>query len=369
GTAASFDYGPDGERSGKSFVGARHAYLGADAEVLFGQADPQPVVTSWLHPDIRREGQATDVMVKDHLASNRLALRVGAGTIRSDYGPYGQPLTSNGSVPLQGKGYINERYDPETGLQYLHARYYDPLLARFLTPDTWDPDLAGVDTNRYAYAGDDPVNGSDGNGHILDTAWDVGNVVYDAWEAGSGWYSGDDEQYYNALTDLAVDAASALIPGMPAGASKLARAAERAAKKGIPARIERHHVLPKGLYSNPEVKSTLKELGFEMEAKGNKVWALQNGGAMGHKKYSDAIATKIRAVVEDFRSGAITRAQAVKKIEKIREDAVKSLKKDPEQLARTKDHFSDNKSTSQNRSAQGSRAGSETDKDGRGPRY
>jgi len=114
---------------------------------------------------VRREGQGTDVMVKDHLASNRLVLRVGAGTMRADYGPFGQPLTSNGSVPLQGKGYINERFDPETGLQYLHARYYDPLLSRFLTPDTWDPDLPGVDTNRYAYAGNDPVNGSDANGH------------------------------------------------------------------------------------------------------------------------------------------------------------------------------------------------------------
>ncbi len=40
----------------------------------------------------------------------------------------------------------------ETGLQYLHARYYDPDLGRFLTPDTWDPILAGVDINRYAYA-------------------------------------------------------------------------------------------------------------------------------------------------------------------------------------------------------------------------
>ncbi|WP_421695365.1 RHS repeat-associated core domain-containing protein [Aestuariivirga sp.] len=57
-------------------------------------------------------------------------------------------------------------FDPESGLQYLHARYYDPLLGRFLSPDTWDPDLAGVDINRYAYAGDDPVNGSDANGHI-----------------------------------------------------------------------------------------------------------------------------------------------------------------------------------------------------------
>jgi RHS repeat-associated protein len=56
--------------------------------------------------------------------------------------------------------------DPETGLQYLHARYYDPNLGRFLSPDTWDPMLPGVDFNRYAYAGNDPVNGSDPGGHM-----------------------------------------------------------------------------------------------------------------------------------------------------------------------------------------------------------
>ncbi len=44
---------------------------------------------------------------------------------------------------------------------YLHARYYDANLGRFLSPDTLDPILAGVDFNRYAYAGNDPVNGSD----------------------------------------------------------------------------------------------------------------------------------------------------------------------------------------------------------------
>lgn len=37
--------------------------------------------------------------------------------------------------------------------------------ARFLSPDTWDPWLQGVDVNRYAYSGNDPINGSDPNGH------------------------------------------------------------------------------------------------------------------------------------------------------------------------------------------------------------
>ncbi len=160
GNTASFDYGPDGARVGKSFLNQQRFYMGADAELLVDSANTAGLLTSYLHADIRREGQATDVMVKDHLASNRLVLRVGSGVTRADYGPFGQPLTSNGSVALEGKGYINERFDPETGLQYLNARYYDPLLARFLTPDTWDPDLPGVDINRYAYAGNDPVNGS-----------------------------------------------------------------------------------------------------------------------------------------------------------------------------------------------------------------
>jgi uncharacterized protein RhaS with RHS repeats len=48
---------------------------------------------------------------------------------------------------------------------YLNARYYDPALGRFISPDDWDPTIVGVGTNRYAYAGNDPVNKSDPNGH------------------------------------------------------------------------------------------------------------------------------------------------------------------------------------------------------------
>jgi RHS repeat-associated protein len=59
-----------------------------------------------------------------------------------------------------------ERHDPETGLVYLNARYYDPVIAKFISPDWWDPDKPGVGTNRYAYADNDPVNKSDPGGHI-----------------------------------------------------------------------------------------------------------------------------------------------------------------------------------------------------------
>jgi hypothetical protein len=81
-------------------------------------ASPTGLLATTLHADVRREGLATDYLLKDHLASNRLTLRHGPASIqRHDYGPFGQPLTSNGSVIATGKGYINERFDPETGLQ------------------------------------------------------------------------------------------------------------------------------------------------------------------------------------------------------------------------------------------------------------
>ena len=41
----------------------------------------------------------------------------------------------------------------------------DPIFGRFISPDDWDPTLPGVGTNRYAYAGNDPMNKSDPNGH------------------------------------------------------------------------------------------------------------------------------------------------------------------------------------------------------------
>jgi RHS repeat-associated protein len=110
----------------------------------------------------------------------------GQPSTKHDYGPYGQPLTSNGSTILNGKGYINQSYDSETGLEYLNARYYDSTLGRFLNPDTFDPTVPGVGTNRYAYSGNDPINASDPGGH--DPVWATGwnDSLYTGGSKGPG---------------------------------------------------------------------------------------------------------------------------------------------------------------------------------------
>ena len=77
--------------------------------------------------------------------------------------------TTNASAsapdPNETKGFIGERFDEDSGLQYLNARYFDPEAGRFIQPDWFEMTKAGVGTNRYAYAGNDPVNLRDPGGN------------------------------------------------------------------------------------------------------------------------------------------------------------------------------------------------------------
>ena len=95
-------------------------------------------------------------MGKDHLGSVRLVTdAAGALVTAARYGGYGERTpTLSSTTTREAKAYLGERQD-ETGLLFLNARYYDPVLARFVSPDWWDPTEPGVGTNRYAYAGND----------------------------------------------------------------------------------------------------------------------------------------------------------------------------------------------------------------------
>ncbi len=149
-----FAYGPDGERIAKRDASGTTVFLGDDVEVRGG------LTTAYIHDDVRVEGGITTSLSRDHLGSIRVETE-GEGLSRSlAYGGYGKPRQA-----MAGKGYIGERHDPETGLLYLHARYLDPVIGRFIQPDPWDPTLPGVGTNRYAYADNNPVNLCDPLGH------------------------------------------------------------------------------------------------------------------------------------------------------------------------------------------------------------
>ncbi len=67
----------------------------------------------------------------------------------------------------ENRGFIGQYYDRDAGLLYLNARYMDPRLGLFTSPDWLDPPEPGVGTNRYAYSANDPVNKLDPNGNFL----------------------------------------------------------------------------------------------------------------------------------------------------------------------------------------------------------
>jgi RHS repeat-associated protein len=139
--------------------------------------------------DVMLQGSAVSFLHRDHLATVKMVTNMsGAVTERTGYAAYGEPKPTT-SLP---KGFIGERPDPETGLLHLNARYYDPALGRFISPDDWDPTLAGVGTNRYAYAGNDPVNKADPNGHnwFTNAVSAVVNAISSTWNALTGGGSG-----------------------------------------------------------------------------------------------------------------------------------------------------------------------------------
>jgi RHS repeat-associated protein len=172
-------YGPDGERIRK--VGNTGPGGAAQTTYYFGELEyaPDPVTgaltwTRYISPDVKRVGNGAAAKPffhhRDHLKSIRLITdQAGAETKRSTYQSYGDKgLESVVAGHREEKGYIGENQDAETGLLYLHARYYDPAIGRFVSPDWWDPNKPGVGTNRYAYSDNDPVNKSDPNGHLSD---------------------------------------------------------------------------------------------------------------------------------------------------------------------------------------------------------
>ena len=82
---------------------------------------------------------------------------------RYDYTPYGNTVTSLSGAP-DGPGYTGHVNDPETGLVYMQARYFQPF-GRFLSPDPVGPEPGNLfGFNRYAYVNNNPITNTDPTG-------------------------------------------------------------------------------------------------------------------------------------------------------------------------------------------------------------
>jgi RHS repeat-associated protein len=108
------------------------------------------ITTYWLHTD-----RLGSIQAVTDLSGNELQRRT--------YLPYGDKIADT-TAHTESRGWIDQRTDGETRLTYLHARYYDPELGLFLSPDPLHPTRPGVGLNRYSYVNGNPVNGTDRSG-------------------------------------------------------------------------------------------------------------------------------------------------------------------------------------------------------------
>lgn len=128
--------------------------------LLCGQVRAAETVT-YIYTDL----QGT-VLAKADAAGNLVA--------SSDYRPYGSQVMG---TPEPGPGYTGHVTDPDSGLVYMQARYYDPAIGRFLSvdPSGGDPGDLFV-SGRYSYASNNPVLNVDPDGRQAFAGWSDSQV-------------------------------------------------------------------------------------------------------------------------------------------------------------------------------------------------
>ena len=92
----------------------------------------------------------------------------GTLTRTQSFDVYGAVRTSSGTATTKHKfvGSLGHPSDDETGLVYMRARYYDPVVGRFASED---PGRNGA--NWFAYCSDNPVNAVDEDGRATNYVW------------------------------------------------------------------------------------------------------------------------------------------------------------------------------------------------------
>ena len=136
---------------------------------------------------------------------------------RESYRPYGERL-KNEPASQENKTWFTSRHqDEDTGLVYMGARYYDPMLGRFLSVDPQRFSEKNIHSfNRYAYGNNNPVRYYDRNGMWAeDAVLAVPGLMLGAYSLGQNLQQGN---WGSALLDfggMVADGVALALPGVP----------------------------------------------------------------------------------------------------------------------------------------------------------
>jgi RHS repeat-associated protein len=171
GGTVSFKYDPFGRRIYKSSTTGTSVYA-YDGDNLIEETSSTGTATARYtvslgidEPLSILQGATTYYYENDGLGTiTSLSNAAGGNAQTYTYDSFGNITASTGSINNRYR-FTGREFDPETGLYYYRARYYDPLSGRFLVED---PLLFHSDSiNLYQYAKNAPVNFRDPSGEFV----------------------------------------------------------------------------------------------------------------------------------------------------------------------------------------------------------
>ncbi len=153
---------------------------------------------------------------------------------QTTYYPYGEPV-----IEPAGQRYLFGGKERE----HAGGRNSSDFGPRCLTPSgSWSAadrmSESFYPLSPFSYCGGDPINRVDRDGKIVETLWDIGNILWDAGCAIKAHIDGNHDKAKSYWIDAAYDTGAAIIPGVPAGASKAAKlikGADKASEAAIDA--------------------------------------------------------------------------------------------------------------------------------------
>ena len=186
--------------------------------------------------------------IKDHLGNTRLTFAdinnngavdiTGVATTteiltENHYYPFGMNMgydwMNNTAISPDTKyQYNGKEYNDDFGLNWndYGARWYDGSLGRWMSVDKMAENSKQNDKSPFQYGWNNPVKNLDPDGNFpIESIWDAANVVYDIGKIAYGGLTGNNAMVASGTKDLAADALALAIPYVPAGASKVLRAA------------------------------------------------------------------------------------------------------------------------------------------------
>ena len=175
GTTAAYTYDPTGRRIRKDVNGQITGYIYDGDQVIAEYGGTGALTKKFIYgpgidePVCLKAGQATYYYHTDGLGSVTELTDSSSSVIEKyTYDIFGNVIIKDAQGNVLSQSAVGNPYfftaralDPETGLYYYRARYYNPKIGRFLQTD---PVGYSAGINLYAYCSNNPINRTDPSG-------------------------------------------------------------------------------------------------------------------------------------------------------------------------------------------------------------